>query len=150
MTKPMIDVLDESRSPSKTILILAWPAIIEQLLQTLVGYVDTAMVGSMGADATAAVAMTTSLTWLVNGLMNAAALGFSVQVARSIGSHSMRQARRIVKQALLGYPVRRPCFLRCWFSFWLGPCRGFWEPSLGLLPILPIICGLFLLLTCLI
>lgn len=101
MTKPMIDVLDESRSPSKTILILAWPAIIEQLLQTLVGYVDTAMVGSMGADATAAVAMTTSLTWLVNGLMNAAALGFSVQVARSIGSHSMRQARRIVKQALL-------------------------------------------------
>ena len=134
MTKPMIDVLDESRSPSKTILILAWPAIIEQLLQTLVGYVDTAMVGSMGADATAAVAMTTSLTWLVNGLMNAAALGFSVQVARSIGSHSMRQARRIVKQALFGYPVRRPCFLRCWFSFWLGPCRGFWSRALDCSP----------------
>lgn len=101
MAKFTVDLLDQSCSPSKTILLLAWPAILEQLLQTMVSYVDTAMVGSMGADATAAVAMTTSLSWLVNGLMNAAALGFSVQISRNIGSGGIKQAERIVRQAML-------------------------------------------------
>ena len=36
------------------LMMLAWPAILEQLLLTLVRYVDTAMVGSLGANATAA------------------------------------------------------------------------------------------------
>ena len=31
------------------LMMLAWPAILEQLLLTLVRYVDTAMVGSLGA-----------------------------------------------------------------------------------------------------
>ena len=34
---------------------LAWPAIAEQLLLTMATYVDTAMIGSLGANATAAV-----------------------------------------------------------------------------------------------
>lgn len=101
MANRTVDLLDQSRSPSRTIVLLAMPAIIEQLLQTMVNYVDTAMVGSMGKEATAAVAVTTSLNWLVNGLMNAAGLGFSVQVARCVGSDSMRQARRVVKQAIM-------------------------------------------------
>ena len=37
------------------VLFLAWPAIIEQIMLTLVQYVDTAMVGSLGSNATAAV-----------------------------------------------------------------------------------------------
>ncbi len=38
-----------------TLFRLAWPAILEQLLLTAVNYVDTAMVGSLGYQATAAV-----------------------------------------------------------------------------------------------
>ena len=38
-----------------SVLFLAWPAIIEQIMLTLVQYVDTAMVGSLGSAATAAV-----------------------------------------------------------------------------------------------
>ena len=59
MANRTVDLLDQSRSPSRTIVLLAMPAIIEQLLQTMVNYVDTAMVGSMGKEATAAVAVTT-------------------------------------------------------------------------------------------
>lgn len=38
----------------KMILLLALPTIIEQALQTIVQYADTAMVGRLGADASAA------------------------------------------------------------------------------------------------
>ena len=39
----------------KLIAHLAWPTILEQTLSTLVSYVDTAMVGRLGTQATAAV-----------------------------------------------------------------------------------------------
>ena len=35
---------------------LAWPTMLEQLMQTAVQYIDTAMVGALGTQATAAVA----------------------------------------------------------------------------------------------
>ena len=37
------------------IVALAWPTMLEQLMQTAVQYVDTAMVGTLGTQATAAV-----------------------------------------------------------------------------------------------
>lgn len=40
------------------ILGLAWPTMLEQLMQTTVQYIDTAMVGSLGTAATAAVGFT--------------------------------------------------------------------------------------------
>lgn len=52
----------------RTIFLLAWPAILQEALQTIVQYIDTAMVGRIGADASAAVGLTTSMTWLVNSL----------------------------------------------------------------------------------
>lgn len=45
---------DRSR-PVKTVLRLSLPAILEQIMFTAVTYVDTAMVGVLGASATAAV-----------------------------------------------------------------------------------------------
>ena len=38
-----------------TILTLAWPTMLEELMQTAVQYIDTAMVGAIGTQATAAV-----------------------------------------------------------------------------------------------
>ena len=82
------------------VLLLAWPAIIEQIMLTLVQYVDTAMVGSLGSGATAAVGVTSSTTWLFNGFFNAAAIGFSVQVAQHLGAGRQEDARRVTWQAL--------------------------------------------------
>jgi putative MATE family efflux protein len=67
----------------------------------MVGYVDTAMVGSLGAEATAAVAVINPLLWLTQGGMNAAAAGFGIQVARHVGVGNLALARRIVRQGLL-------------------------------------------------
>ena len=83
-----------------SVLFLAWPAIVEQIMLTLVQYVDTAMVGSLGSSATAAVGLTSSTTWLFNGLFNAAAVGFSVQVAQHLGAGRQEEAKRVTWQAL--------------------------------------------------
>ena len=37
------------------ILTLAWPAIIQEAMAVVVSYVDTAMVGALGANASAAI-----------------------------------------------------------------------------------------------
>ncbi len=94
-------LLDASRSPGKVIWMLAWPVILDQTFQTLVNYVDSAMVGSLGASATAAVAVNMSTIWLVNGMMYAFGAAFGVLAARQIGARNLPEVQRIVKQALL-------------------------------------------------
>ena len=88
------------RSTLASVLFLAWPAIIEQIMLTLVQYVDTAMVGSLGSNATAAVGVTSSTTWLFSGFFNAAAIGFSVQVAQHLGAGRQEDAKRVTWQSL--------------------------------------------------
>ena len=45
----------EDRVLLGSIFTLAWPAMLEQALQTVVQYADSAMVGQLGAQSTAAV-----------------------------------------------------------------------------------------------
>lgn len=97
--------LSEEMPIWKLILVLAWPAVVEQLLQTAVNYVDTAMVGNIGVTATAAIGVTSSTIWMLNGFMNAVGVGFSVQVARSIGAGALEDAREIIRQAVLAIIV---------------------------------------------
>lgn len=107
-------------------MMLAWPSILEQLLLTLASYVDTAMVGSLGAGATAAVAINASSVWLITGLLSAIAVGYSVQVAHSIGAGEQEQAREIVRQAVMasagaGIALMLLCVsLSPFIPLWLG------------------------------
>jgi len=82
------------------VLYLAGPAILEQLMFTALQYVDTAMVGRLGAAATAAVGTTSSTIWLFNGLFAAASIGFSVQVAQFLGARRNEDARSVTAQSL--------------------------------------------------
>ena len=93
-------LLDQDKSIGLIIWTLAWPAILEQVLQVSVTYVDSAMVGSLGAAATAAVSVPTSTIWLVNGWMNAFAIGYAVLMARNIGARRFERAKMITRQAL--------------------------------------------------
>ena len=53
------------------LLTLAWPTILENLLETILQYVDTAMVGHLGAQATATVSLTSTYTWLIQSVIGA-------------------------------------------------------------------------------
>ena len=84
---------------------LAWPTMLEQLMQTAVQYIDTAMVGSLGTDATAAVGSTTTINWLVNSTISALSVGFLTYIARAHGANDKKTASRICSQAVLAVLV---------------------------------------------
>lgn len=99
--KKELDLLDKTRSPNQIVWALAWPTIVEQLLMTVVTYVDAAMVGSVGVNATAAIAVNTSMIWLIQGLMTGLGVGASVLVATKIGEKKLEQAQAILMQSIL-------------------------------------------------
>ncbi|MBR2048524.1 MAG: MATE family efflux transporter [Oscillospiraceae bacterium] len=84
-----------------TILALAWPTMLEQLMQTAVQYIDTAMVGSLGTQATAAVGATTTVNWLIGSSVSALGVGFLSFIAQAYGAKNREAASRAVMQAVL-------------------------------------------------
>ena len=84
-----------------TILTLAGPTMLEQLMQTAVQYIDTAMVGSLGTSATAAVGSTTTVNWLFGSTVSAVAVGFLAFVTQSRGAGRPKDANRAASQATL-------------------------------------------------
>ena len=81
------------------ILALAWPTMLEQLMQTAVQYIDTAMVGSLGTQATAAVGATSTVSWLVGSSISALGVGFLSFIARAYGAGDRQAASRASAQA---------------------------------------------------
>lgn len=80
---------------------LAWPTMLEQLMQTAVQYIDTAMVGSLGTQATAAVGSTTTINWLINSSISALGVGFLAYIAQAYGANEKERALRAVSQTVL-------------------------------------------------
>ena len=64
-------------------------------------YIDSAMVGALGANASASIGLVASTTWLFNGIPYAVAAGFSVQIAHSIGAKEEEKAKTILKHGLI-------------------------------------------------
>ena len=83
------------------ILGLAWPTMLEQLMQTAVQYIDTAMVGSLGTQATAAVGATSTVSWLIGSTISAISVGFLSFIARACGAKDRPAAKKAVSQAVL-------------------------------------------------
>ncbi len=83
------------------ILGLAWPTMLEQVMQTAVQYIDTAMVGALGTQATAAVGATSTVGWLVFSTVSAIGTGFLAVIARACGADDRSAARHIASQAVL-------------------------------------------------
>ncbi len=75
--------------------------MLQQLMETAVQYVDTAMVGSLGTQATAAVGATTTVNWLLGSSIAALGIGFMSYIARSIGAGERDKAVRAVGQSVL-------------------------------------------------
>ena len=83
------------------ILTLAWPTMLEQLMQTAVQYIDTAMVGSLGTQATAAVGATSTVNWLIGSTISALGVGFLAYVSQACGSGDKERAGKASSQAVL-------------------------------------------------
>ena len=88
-----------------SVLALAWPTMLEQLIQTAVQYVDTAMVGSLGTAATAAVGSTVTVNWLVGSTVSAFGVGFLAMISQAFGAKDERRARAAAAQSVLAVLV---------------------------------------------
>ena len=90
-----------SRDTAYMVFVLSVPAILEQMVVTLMEYIDAAMVGRLGAQATAAIGVVSSTTWLFHGIMVGLATGFAVQVAQYLGAQRKAEARGVFRQAMV-------------------------------------------------
>lgn len=88
-----------------TILTLAWPTMLEELMQTAVQYIDTAMVGAIGTQATAAVGATSTVNWLIGSTISAIGVGFLSFVSQACGAGDTKRAGKASSQAVLAVLV---------------------------------------------
>ena len=96
---------------------LAWPSILSNLLFASVGLVSIKMVGSLGAEAVAAVGTGQRIFWVFQALLMAVMAGTTALVARAIGSGDSYEAAQVTR-ASLGL-----CLLISFFTcilLWLG------------------------------
>jgi putative MATE family efflux protein len=84
-----------------TVIALALPTMLEQLMQTAVQYIDVAMVGSLGTDATTAVGATTTVNWLIGSTVSALGVGFLAFISRAIGANEKTLVKRASAQTVL-------------------------------------------------
>lgn len=76
---------------------LSIPAILTQIASIVMQYIDSAMVGNLGEEASAAIGLVSTSTWLLGGLISAVSIGFSVQVAHAFGANDKKEGRNILK-----------------------------------------------------
>ncbi len=85
----------------RLIVNLSIPSILAQISSTVMFFIDASMVGHLGARQSAAIGLVESTSWLFGGLVSAASMGFSVQVAHYIGANDFDNARRVLRQSLV-------------------------------------------------
>lgn len=87
------------------VLGLAWPTMLEQWLMVAAQYVDAAMVGRLGAAATASVGATSTVNWMVGSTTAAVGIGFLAYIAREYGAERFENAARAAAQSALATAV---------------------------------------------
>lgn len=81
-------------------LVLSLPAILAQTSSMLMQYIDTGMVGRLGANPSASIGLISTSTWILGGFTAGACSGFSVQVAHLCGAKDFSGARKVLREGL--------------------------------------------------
>ena len=77
----------------KAIITLALPMIAEEIMSTLLQYVDTAMVGRLGATATSSVNLTATVNWLIGSLFSAFGVAVTAMISSGLGAGDEKRMR---------------------------------------------------------
>lgn len=83
------------------VLHLAWPVIGENLLETLLGIVDTVLVAGLGTAAVAGVGSGLQVMFFLLSALSALSIGSSILVAQAVGADNLDSASRLARQSLL-------------------------------------------------
>lgn len=80
---------------------LSIPGMLAQISSILMQYIDAAMVGGLGENASAAIGLVASSTWVIGSLTNSLAVGYTVQVAHAVGEGNQNKAKRILIKSII-------------------------------------------------
>lgn len=100
MLKKQLKKLNQ-KSILASLIFLAVPTVIEEIMSTLLQYVDTAMVGNLGEKATASVSVTTTINWLVGGIFSAVGVAAVAMISEAVGRKDRNDARKISSQIFI-------------------------------------------------
>lgn len=89
------------RQLTRLIIHLSLPAIFAQISSIVMEYIDASMVGHLGSNEAASIGLIASSTWLFGSMCGATSIGFTVQIAQSIGAKDNVKARNIVRMGLV-------------------------------------------------
>lgn len=102
---PAVDTPESRPAPEpmtqRRVLGLATPIIGENLLQTMVGAVDTFLVARLGAYAVAGVGIGFEIVFFIISILSAVDIGATVLVAQSIGAGDRNRANHYARQAIV-------------------------------------------------
>ncbi|HYP41830.1 MAG TPA: MATE family efflux transporter [Chloroflexia bacterium] len=119
---------EDRRAVGRNVFRLAWPAIAENALQTLLGIVDTAVVARLGTAALSGVGASHQLIWVLTTALIAISMGTTVLIARFTGAGQKERANAVLKQSLL---------LALVLGLALTPIAFFSHPILSMLGLTP-------------
>ncbi|MGM9861671.1 MAG: MATE family efflux transporter [Muribaculaceae bacterium] len=88
-------------SINRDILALAWPAIVSNITTPLLGLVDVAIVGHVGASELAAIAVGGTLVNTLYWIFNFLRMGTGGLTAQAYGAQSSRSQRTVLAQSLM-------------------------------------------------
>jgi MATE family multidrug resistance protein len=95
------DVAASPEELRRRVLGLAWPIISENLLETLLGIVDTLLVAGLGTVAIAGVGSAQQIMFFLLAALSALSVGSSILVAQAVGARDLAHASSLARQSLL-------------------------------------------------
>jgi len=111
-------------SMGKAIWVLSWPVLIESLLNTLVGLVDTTLSAGVSEAATDAIGGTAYFLWFIALVGMALGVGATALVSRAVGRGRLAVANGVVGQGAILSVV---CGLSVTVMLWLiAPTAASW------------------------
>lgn len=104
--RELVEIIRKEQEPTaKQKLFLLYkmsiPSILSQITSIVMQYIDAAMVGNLGAGASASIGVVSTSTWLLSGLCSAVSTGFSVQSVHQIGAGNEEGARNVLKHGIV-------------------------------------------------
>jgi Na+-driven multidrug efflux pump len=101
LSAPALAAPADQAALRRRVMNLAAPVIGENLLQTLLGVMDTILVAGLGAVALAGVGSALQVIFVITAALSALSVGASVLVAQAVGAGSRAEAGRVARQAAI-------------------------------------------------
>ena len=92
---------EEPAALRRRVIRLAWPVIGQNVLETLLGIVDTLLVAGLGTAALAGVGSSIQIMFFLLAALSALSVGSSILVAQAVGAGTLDRASRLARQSML-------------------------------------------------